>query len=90
MPVQEVQEVQEVQNRRSLCLSKKLEVQNRRSLCLSKKFKKFMPVQEVQEVKKLEVLARLLEPTLPPPVETPTHLQLMDEPVANVSRIVSD
>ena len=54
----------------------------------------FMPVQEVvqevQEVKKLEVLARLLEPTLPPPVETPTHLQLMDEPVANVSRIVSD
>jgi transposase len=34
----------------------------------------------------LNVLARLLEPALPPPVETPIPLQLMDEPVANVSR----
>lgn len=34
----------------------------------------------------LNVLARLLEPALPPPAETPAHLQLMDEPVANVNR----
>ena len=34
----------------------------------------------------LNVLARLLEPALPPPAQTPAHLQLMDEPVANVNR----
>jgi transposase len=34
----------------------------------------------------LNVLARLLEPALPPPVDTPAHLQLIDEPVANVNR----
>lgn len=34
----------------------------------------------------LNVLARLLEPALPPPVETPSHLRLSDEPVANVNR----
>ena len=34
----------------------------------------------------LNVLARLLEPTLPALVDTPEHLQLDAEPVANVSR----
>lgn len=34
----------------------------------------------------LNVLARLLEPALPPPVDVPTHLRLADEPVANVNR----
>ena len=34
----------------------------------------------------LNVLARLLEPTLPPPVDTPARLQLDDEPVSNVNR----
>ena len=34
----------------------------------------------------LNVLARLLEPALPPPAQTLAHLQLMDEPVANVNR----
>jgi len=34
----------------------------------------------------VNVLARLLEPALPPPVDTPAHLRLSDEPVANVNR----
>ena len=34
----------------------------------------------------LNVLARLLEPALPPPVQTPAHLRLTDEPAANVNR----
>ena len=34
----------------------------------------------------LNVLARLLEPALPAPIETPGHLALEAEPVANVSR----
>jgi hypothetical protein len=34
----------------------------------------------------LNVLARLLEPALPPPVETPSHLRLTDEPAADVNR----
>jgi hypothetical protein len=34
----------------------------------------------------LNVLARLLEPALPAPVDTPEHLQLEAEPAANVSR----
>ena len=34
----------------------------------------------------LNVLARLLEPVLPAPVDTPEHLVLEAEPVANVSR----
>jgi hypothetical protein len=32
------------------------------------------------------VLARLLEPALPPPVDAPARLRLKDEPVANVNR----
>jgi len=34
----------------------------------------------------LNVLARLLEPALPPPMDTPARLQLNDEPLANVDR----
>ena len=34
----------------------------------------------------LNVLARLLEPALPAPIDTPGHLALEAEPVANVSR----
>ena len=34
----------------------------------------------------LNVLARLLEPALPAPLDTPAHLQLTDEPVADVNR----
>ena len=34
----------------------------------------------------LNVLARLLEPALPAPSDTPGHLALEAEPVANVSR----
>jgi len=34
----------------------------------------------------LNVLARLLEPAVPAPVDTPTRLRLNDEPVANVGR----
>jgi hypothetical protein len=34
----------------------------------------------------LNVLARLLEPALPPPMDTPARLQLSDEPIANVDR----
>lgn len=34
----------------------------------------------------LNGLARLLEPALPPPMETPARLQLSDEPIANVDR----
>jgi hypothetical protein len=34
----------------------------------------------------LNVLARLLEPALPAPVDAPAHLRLRDEPVANVNR----
>jgi len=32
------------------------------------------------------VLARLLEPALPAPLDTPAHLQLTDEAVADVNR----
>ena len=34
----------------------------------------------------VNVLARLLEPALPTPIDTPAHLQLRDEPAANVNR----
>jgi hypothetical protein len=34
----------------------------------------------------LNVLARLLAPALPSPVDVPTHLRLADEPGANVNR----
>ena len=34
----------------------------------------------------LNVLARLLEPALPAPLDTPAHLQLTDEAVADVNR----
>jgi hypothetical protein len=34
----------------------------------------------------LNVLARLLAPALPSPVEAPAHLRLSDEPIANVNR----
>jgi hypothetical protein len=34
----------------------------------------------------VNVLARLLEPPLPAPVEPPAHLQLLDERAANVNR----
>ena len=34
----------------------------------------------------LNLLARLVEPQVPAPVETPPRLQLADEPVANVGR----
>jgi hypothetical protein len=34
----------------------------------------------------VNVLARLLEPALPAPVEPPAHLQWLDEPAANVNR----
>ena len=34
----------------------------------------------------LNVLARLLEPSLPTPMDIPSSLQLNDEPLANVDR----